>query len=186
MKTMSSFRDFCLWFCMVWTAFESFIKSSHTLAYLLLNLCPTSRIFFVRQEVTSRRSHHVWWLSCTMPSLTWTALSVTLTRGARCFFPFMTPEKDGLSGAWEYLSSCCFQEMLKQIRELRKPRWRRLRKRLLRWCYTGRFATTIFSTTECYNVGTMLQPLETMSQQCFATLCCAKNCRCESSRATSS
>ena len=142
---------------MVRTVFESFIKSSLTLAYLLLNLCPTSRIFFVRQEVTSRRSHHVWWLSCIMPSLTWTALSVTLTRGARCFFLFMTPEKDGLSGAWEYLSSCCFQEMLKQIRELRKPRWRRLRKRLLRWCYTGWFATTFFSATDCCNVGTMLQ-----------------------------
>ena len=79
----------------------------------LIKLVSNQQNFFVRQEVTSRRSHHVWWLSCIMPSLTWTALSVTLTRGARCFFPFMTPEKDGLSGAWEYLSSCCFQEMLK-------------------------------------------------------------------------
>ena len=98
----------------------------------LIKLVSNQQNFFVRQEVTSRRSHHVWWLSCTMPSLTWTALSVTLTRGARCFSPFMTPEKDGLSGAWEYLSTCCFQEMLKQIRELRKPRWRRQRKLLLR------------------------------------------------------
>ena len=36
----------------------------------------------------------------------------------------------------------------------------------LRWCYTRPFATTIFSATQCCNVGTMLQPFEAMSQQC--------------------
>ena len=33
-------------------------------------------------------------------------------------------------------------------------------------CYTGRFATTTFSATQRCNIGTMLCPLETMSQQC--------------------
>ena len=37
-----------------------------------------------------------------------------------------------------------------------------------RWCYTRRFATTIFSTTQRCNVGTILWPFVTMSQQC----CC--------------
>ena len=36
----------------------------------------------------------------------------------------------------------------------------------LRWCYMRRFATTILSATQRSNVGTMLQPFETMSQQC--------------------
>ena len=36
---------------------------------------------------------------------------------------------------------------------------------LLRWCYTRRFATTIFSATQRCNVGTTLLPFETMSQQ---------------------
>ena len=35
-------------------------------------------------------------------------------------------------------------------------------------------ATTIFSATQRSNVGTMLQPFETMSQQCFK-LCWAKS-----------
>ena len=34
-------------------------------------------------------------------------------------------------------------------------------------CYTGRFATTIFSATQRGNMGTMLCSLETMSQQCY-------------------
>ena len=36
----------------------------------------------------------------------------------------------------------------------------------LRWCYTGRFAKTILSATQRYNVGTILWLFETMSQQC--------------------
>ena len=36
----------------------------------------------------------------------------------------------------------------------------------LRWCCVGWFATTIFSATQRCNVATMLQPFETMSQQC--------------------
>ena len=36
----------------------------------------------------------------------------------------------------------------------------------LRWCYTGRFAATIFSATQRCNVGTMLYQFETTSQQC--------------------
>ena len=32
-------------------------------------------------------------------------------------------------------------------------------------CYTRRFATTIFSATQRCNIGTMLAPFETMSQQ---------------------
>ena len=41
-----------------------------------------------------------------------------------------------------------------------------IRLRALRWCYTGQFATTIFSATKRCNVGTMLQPFETILQQC--------------------
>ena len=42
---------------------------------------------------------------------------------------------------------------------------------LLRLCYTRWFATTIFSATQHCNVGTMLQPFKTMSQQyCIAVL----------------
>ena len=54
-------------------------------------------------------------------------------------------------------------------------------------CHTGRFASTILSSTQCCNVGTVFQPFETISQHYnVATLCCAKNRRCESSRVTSS
>ena len=42
--------------------------------------------------------------------------------------------------------------------------------RPLRWCCTGRFATTIFSATLRCNVGPMLQLFETMSQQCCNTV----------------
>ena len=50
------------------------------------------------------------------------------------------------------------------------------------WCYTWRFATTIFSATQRCNVWTTLQLFETMSHwQHVATLCCAKNRRCDSS-----
>ena len=52
---------------------------------------------------------------------------------------------------------------------------------------TGRVTTTIFSATERCNVGTMT--CCNYSNQCrnnVATLCCAKNRRCESSRVTSS
>jgi len=56
-----------------------------------------------------------------------------------------------------------------------------------RLCHTGRFATTILSATQCCSVGAMLQPFETISQPYnVATLCCAKNRCCESSRVTSS
>ena len=55
--------------------------------------------------------------------------------------------------------------------------------RSLRWCYTGRFATTIFSATPRCNVGTVLRPFETMSQQCCNDV--LKNRRCESSRVRS-
>ena len=47
----------------------------------------------------------------------------------------------------------------------------------------GRFATTIFSATQRCNVGTMLEPFEKCRNN-VATLCCAKNRRCESSRVT--
>ena len=43
---------------------------------------------------------------------------------------------------------------------------------------------TIFSATQRCNVETMLSLLETMSHD-VATLCCATNRRCESSRVTS-
>ena len=36
----------------------------------------------------------------------------------------------------------------------------------LRWCYTGRFAASIFSVTKRCNVGTMLQLFEIMLHQC--------------------
>ena len=51
--------------------------------------------------------------------------------------------------------------------------------RLLRWCYTERFVATIFSAAlqHCCDV---------VSNSCnIATQCCAKSCRCESSRVTS-
>ena len=38
---------------------------------------------------------------------------------------------------------------------------------LISWCYTRRFATTIFSATLRCKVGTMLQQFETTSQQCY-------------------
>ena len=41
-----------------------------------------------------------------------------------------------------------------------------------RWCYTRRFATTIYSATQFYNFGTVLQPFETMSQQCCNSVWC--------------
>ena len=56
---------------------------------------------------------------------------------------------------------------------------------VLRWCYTRRFATTIFSAAQRCNI------VATFSfewlQHCsnIATLCCAKNRRFESSRVTS-
>ena len=54
-------------------------------------------------------------------------------------------------------------------------------------CHTGRFAPTILSSTQCCNVGTVFQPFETISQHYnVATVCCAKNRRCEPSRVTSS
>ena len=40
------------------------------------------------------------------------------------------------------------------------------RQHFWRWCYIRRFARTILSATQRSNVGTMLQPLETLSQQC--------------------
>ena len=36
------------------------------------------------------------------------------------------------------------------------------------WCYTELCKTTIFSATHRCNIGTMLQPLETMMQRCVA------------------
>ena len=54
----------------------------------------------------------------------------------------------------------------------------------LRWCYKGRFATTILAQ---HSVA-MLEQCCNHSKQCrnnVATLCCAKNRRCESSRVTS-
>ena len=38
----------------------------------------------------------------------------------------------------------------------------------LRWCYAGRFATSIFSATKRCNVETMLQLFEIMLQRCVA------------------
>ena len=58
----------------------------------------------------------------------------------------------------------------------------------LRWWYTRRFATTIFSATQHYNiVATLLRHCCEWLQHCsnIATLCCAQNRRCESSRVTS-
>ena len=51
---------------------------------------------------------------------------------------------------------------------------------VLRWCYMGRFATTIFSVTQRCNVGTMLFTI----RDNVATVCWAKNRCCESSRVT--
>ena len=54
----------------------------------------------------------------------------------------------------------------------------------LRWCYTGRFASTILAQQSV----AMLQQCCNYSKQCrnsVATLCCAKNRRCESSRVIS-
>ena len=56
--------------------------------------------------------------------------------------------------------------------------------RILRWCYTGRFATTSFSATQRRNLEQCCNHLKQCRNN-VATLCCAKNRRCESSRATS-
>ena len=45
-------------------------------------------------------------------------------------------------------------------------------------------ATTIFSATQCCNVGKCCTYFK-QSRNNVATLCCAKNCCCESSRVTS-
>ena len=58
---------------------------------------------------------------------------------------------------------------LKQLR--RRPQRRLQQNNRVKWCYTERFATTIFSARQPCNIGTMLQPFETMSQQwCNAVL----------------
>ena len=54
---------------------------------------------------------------------------------------------------------------------------------VLRWCYTWRFATTIFSATQRCNIGATLFQLA--AARFIAALCCTKNRRCESSRVTS-
>ena len=57
-------------------------------------------------------------------------------------------------------------------------------RNFLRWCYTRRFATTIFSATKrCNIVRHCLEQLQHCSN--IATLSCAKNRRCESYRVTS-
>ena len=58
---------------------------------------------------------------------------------------------------------------------------------ILRRRYKRRFATTIFSATQrCNIVATLFRIVTTLFQHCsnIATLCCAKNRRCESSRVT--
>ena len=50
----------------------------------------------------------------------------------------------------------------------------------LRWCYTGRFVTTIFNATQHYNiVATLFRMVATLFKT--ATLCCDENRRCKSS-----
>ena len=60
----------------------------------------------------------------------------------------------------------------------------RFYSRILRWCYTGRFATTSFSAAPRRNLEQCCNHLKQCRNN-VATLCCAKNRRCESSRATS-
>ena len=55
--------------------------------------------------------------------------------------------------------------------------------RPFRWCYIGRFATTVFSATQRCNVGSTLQLLECRNN--VATLYCTKNRRRKSSRVAS-
>ena len=45
--------------------------------------------------------------------------------------------------------------------------WLLVLKVMLR-CYAERFATKIFSATQLFNVGILLQPFETMLQRCIA------------------
>ena len=62
---------------------------------------------------------------------------------------------------------CGFKSVRIRVVEVKVLRW--CDKRWFEtWCYTGRFATTIFSTTQRCNVGTMLQSFETMLQRCVA------------------
>ena len=61
-------------------------------------------------------------------------------------------------------------EFLRALSKLRKRKKISSLLVLGAWCYTRRFATTIFtivSATQGSNVGTTLQPFETTSQQCF-------------------
>ena len=62
---------------------------------------------------------------------------------------------------------CGFKSVRIPVVEVKVLRW--CDKRWFEtWCYTGRFATTIFSSTQRCNVGTMLQSFETMLQRCVA------------------
>ena len=58
------------------------------------------------------------------------------------------------------------------------------RARSLRWCYTGRFATTILAQHSAVKLGECCNHWKQCRNN-VATLCCAKNCRCESSSVTS-
>ena len=56
---------------------------------------------------------------------------------------------------------------------------------VLRWCYTSRFATTIFSPKQRCNIVAILFRMVATLFSNIARLCCAKNRRCVSSRVTS-
>ena len=67
---------------------------------------------------------------------------------------------------------CGFKSVRIPVVEVKVLRW--CDKRWFEtWCYTGRFATTIFSSTQRCNVAIIRNDV--------ATLCCAKNRGCESS-----
>ena len=54
-----------------------------------------------------------------------------------------------------------------------------------RWCYTRRFATTIFSAMQRGKIAATLFRMVTTYCSNTPVLCCAENCCCESSRVTS-
>ena len=58
--------------------------------------------------------------------------------------------------AWHFTTAECTEKKMKEDLIFRPS---------FRWCCTGRQATTIFSATQRCNVGTTVQPFETISQQ---------------------
>ena len=76
-------------------------------------------------------------------------------------YPQQTKKPNSASGLCVVLKGTVTWNLTNFRQENWPPSWAEHKNNHLRWCYTRRFATIILN-----NVGTMLQPFETMSQQC--------------------